>query len=270
METVTAHLPSKGMDKTCYVTEIFPSNEMECVPDSVHLLEESVKVTVNLLVKSNTTLESETGFEEETASVCDVPQNRHPDYLRPTSHLHPALWARWDPSTSSFRYVWIETMLSRAVADAQQWHFEKLPQNLQFCRSMQDWFNMFLEILQEPLVQELLELFTAGYLPATVAAELGEKERAAAFAEPHPLAWIDFDTPRIVPSDRQETVFGYSCATDCSYMLRVVGRGFMDQESTWYAGSCDFIQHGQLALLKQAFAVRVRLGVSIGVWGNWC
>jgi hypothetical protein len=131
----------------------------------------------------------------------------------------------------------------------------------------QHWFNMFLEILQEPLVQELLEIFTAGYLPATMAAELGEKERAAAFAEPHPLAWIDFDTPRIVPSDRQETVFGYSCATDCSYMLRVVGRGFMDQESTWYAGSCDFIQHGQLALLKQAFAVFFRR-LPVGLYLN--
>ena len=109
---------------------------------------------------------------------------------------------------------------------------------------------MFLEILQDPLVQELLEIFTAGYLPATMAAELGEKERAAAFAEPHSLAWIDFDPPRIVPSKRQETVFGYSCATDDSYMLRVAGRGFMDQESTWYTGSADFIQHGQLALLK--------------------
>ena len=104
-----------------------------------------------------------------------------------------------------------------------------------------------------PLVQELLEIFTARYLPATMAAELGEKERAAAFAEPHPLAWIDFDAPVLVASNRRDNVFGYSCVTERSYMLRVVGRGFMNKESTWYSGYADFIQHGQLALLKQAF-----------------
>ena len=62
------------------------------------------------------------------ASVCDVPQNWQPVNLLPASILHPALWARWDPSTSGFRYVWIETELSRAVGEFCQWNFEKLPQ----------------------------------------------------------------------------------------------------------------------------------------------
>jgi hypothetical protein len=44
-------------------------------------------------------------------------------------------------------------------------------------------------------------LFERGFLPATMAALLGEKERAAAFAfaEKHPLAWIDI-CPRRDPN----------------------------------------------------------------------
>ena len=189
------------------------------------------------------------------ASVCDVPQNWQPVNLLPASILHPALWARWDPTTSAFCYVWIETKLSRAMGEFRQWNFEKLPHTMNAFKRMQYWFDLFLEILQDPLVHELLEFFKAGYVPATMAAELGEKERAAVFAEPHPLAWIDLDAPVIVASNRRENVFGYSCITERSYMLRVVGRGFMNKESTWYSGSADFIQHGQLALIKQAFPV---------------
>lgn len=191
------------------------------------------------------------------SSVCDVPPIYHPDTLLPCSTLHPALWARWDPTTSDFCYVWIETKLSRAVGEFRQWNFEKLSQTRKASKymRMQDWFDLFLEILQDPIVHELLEFFAAGYVPATMAAELGEKERAAAFAEPHPLAWIDLDAPVIVASNRRENVFGYSCITERSYMLRVVGRGFMNKESTWYSGYADFIQHGQLALIKQAYPV---------------
>ena len=187
------------------------------------------------------------------SSVRDVPPTYHPDNLLPCSTQHPALWARWDPTTSAFCYVWIETKLSRAVGEFRQWNFEKLSHTMNALKRMQYWFDLFLEIMQDPLVHELLEYFDAGYVPATMAAELGEKERAAAFAEPHPLAWIDLDAPVIVASNRRENVFGYSCITERSYMLRVVGRGFMNKESTWYSGYADFIQHGQLALLKQAF-----------------
>ncbi len=43
------------------------------------------------------------------------------------------------------------------------------------------------EITELPLVAELLKLFSAGLLPISVAAQLGEKQRSAAFAAPHPL-----------------------------------------------------------------------------------
>ena len=54
-----------------------------------------------------------------------------------------------------------------------------------------------------------------------MAAELGEKERAAAFAEPHPLAWIDFDAPVLVASNRRDnvlvTVASPNAATCCAW-----------------------------------------------------
>jgi hypothetical protein len=64
---------------------------------------------------------------------------------------------------------------------------------------MQHWFNILKEIMEIPLVAQLLMLFERGFLPATMAALLGEKERAAAFAEKHPLAWIDI-CPRRDPN----------------------------------------------------------------------
>ena len=36
-------------------------------------------------------------------------------------------------------------------------------------------------------------------------------------------------------------------------MLRVVHRGNIDNKSSWFQGRADFVQHGQLALLKEAF-----------------
>jgi hypothetical protein len=50
-----------------------------------------------------------------------------------------------------------------------------------------------------------------------------------------------------------ETVFGISCVTKNSYVLRVVHRGCLTNKLTWSRGPADFVQHGQLALLKQAF-----------------
>lgn len=49
-------------------------------------------------------------------------------------------------------------------------------------------------------------------------------------------------------TQRQSTsTYGPTCVVGSRY-----------QESTWYAGSADFIQHGQLALLKQAFPLFFR------------
>lgn len=107
--------------------------------------------------------------------------------------------------------------------------------------------------MQIPLVAERLKLFGNGFLPATVAAPLGEKERAAAFAEVHPLAWIDICPPVIASNPAPEIVFGKRCVTKHGYMLRVVHRGCMTNASTWSRVAADFVQHGQLALLKQAF-----------------
>jgi len=92
-----------------------------------------------------------------------------------------------------------------------------------------------------------------------MAAPLGEKERAAAFAAAHPLACIDLCPPVIASVPAPETIFGYDCNTKNSYMLRVVHRGYMKEKSTWYGKRAEFVQHGQLALLKQAFPSFFRL-----------
>ena len=120
------------------------------------------------------------------------------------------------------------------------------------------WFELLEEITRLPMVEELIALF--GLLPISMAALLGEKERAAAFAAVHPLACIDLCPPVIasVPAD-VETIFGYDCTTKNSYMLRVVNRGYMKEKSTWYGKRAEFVQHGQLALLKQAFPSFFRL-----------
>jgi hypothetical protein len=36
-------------------------------------------------------------------------------------------------------------------------------------------------------------------------------------------------------------------------MLAAYTRGSLDDETSWYRGRVDFVQHGQLALLKEAF-----------------
>ncbi len=36
-------------------------------------------------------------------------------------------------------------------------------------------------------------------------------------------------------------------------MLAAYTRGSLDDETSWYRGRADFVQHGQLALLKEAF-----------------
>jgi hypothetical protein len=50
-------------------------------------------------------------------------------------------------------------------------------------------------------------------------------------------------------------------------MLHVVHRGCMDDQLTWYPGYADFVQHGQLALLKQAFP-RFFRDLSVGLYLN--
>ncbi len=80
------------------------------------------------------------------------------------------------------------------------------------------------EITRLPLVAELLTLFGAGLLPISMAAPLGEKERAAAFAAPNPLAWIELCAPLLghVCVPRPEKIFGYDCKKSNSYMLHVI------------------------------------------------
>jgi hypothetical protein len=76
------------------------------------------------------------------------------------------------------------------------------------------------EIVDIPLVAQLLMLFERGFLPATMAALLGEKERAAAFAEKHPLAWIDICPPVLASNPAPEkfvvTDASPSTATCCA------------------------------------------------------
>ncbi len=74
------------------------------------------------------------------------------------------------------------------MQDFQHFSFDKLPppqSRASQLRTMQHWFDIFKEIMKTPLVAQLLFLFERGFLPATMAAPLGEKERAAAFAGKH-------------------------------------------------------------------------------------
>ena len=113
-------------------------------------------------------------------------------------------------------YFWIDTALSAAQLGFENFEFEKLQSSRsQKSRPIQSWFALLKEITQLPLVAELLTLFGDGFLPISVAAPLGEKERAAAFAAPHPLNWIVLDAPRLscIHAPRPEKVFRYECTT---------------------------------------------------------
>jgi hypothetical protein len=50
-------------------------------------------------------------------------------------------------------------------------------------------------VLSDKTVVEPLLLMKAGLVPASMAAPLGEKERAAAFDEDNPMAWIELQPP---------------------------------------------------------------------------
>jgi hypothetical protein len=54
VENVPAHFPT-GLDKIRIVPDFFPPSGMENVPDFVHLVGETVNVTVKSLVKYTTT-----------------------------------------------------------------------------------------------------------------------------------------------------------------------------------------------------------------------
>ena len=99
------------------------------------------------------------------------------------------LWARLTAEGTEF--FWIDTALSASQLAFERFDLEKLPSpKSRQSRSIQDWFGLLQEISQLSLVSELLKLFGAGLLPISMAAPLGEKEHAAAFAAPNPLAWI--------------------------------------------------------------------------------
>jgi hypothetical protein len=79
-----------------------------------------------------------------------------------------------------------------------------------------------------------------------------------------------------------EKVFGYSCITehsyqlrhraqcDNSYMLRVVHRGCMNDQLTWYPGYADFVQHGQsVPSLPAIFSGRHLRGILRGEQFNF-
>jgi hypothetical protein len=165
---------------------------------------------------------------------------------------HPALWARVSVAGEP-EFYWIETALSHEQIALQKFKFQKYSKK---SRTISEWFHVLRDITKLPLVAEVLKLFRAGLLPISVAAQLGEKQRSAAFAAPHPLAWIDLCAPLVASyGPVLESIFGYECRTDNSHMLRVVHRGNIDNKSSWFQGRADFVQHGQLALLKQAFPI---------------
>jgi hypothetical protein len=54
-------------------------------------------------------------------------------------------------------------------------------------------------------------------------------------------------------------------------MLRIVGRGSTDSAQSWFQGEADFVQHGQLALIRQAFPkyfAKLPVGISFHSAGN--
>ncbi len=169
------------------------------------------------------------------------------------------MWARF--TAEGPEYFWIETALSKEQLVLQPFEFQKI-----LCsssRSIGECFGCLEKITHLPLVAELLTIFQAGLLPISMGAPLCEKERNAAFAAPHPLAWVDLCdicAPLLgyVCAPCPETNICYECTTHKSSMLRVVHRGNMDKTSSWCQDRTDFVQHGQLALLKQAFPMFVQ------------
>ncbi len=139
------------------------------------------------------------------------------------------------------------------------------------CRSIHVYFDHLRCITQDDMVAELLQLFKAGLLPMSMAAPLGEKERAAAFSEEDPLAWIDICPPADASTATTTTMFGYPCQTRRSFMLRVVGRGSISNPASWITKKADFVQHGQLALIRQAFPryfKDMHVGISLNLKNN--
>jgi hypothetical protein len=105
------------------------------------------------------------------------------EYLQQTSFAaNAALWAFATPS--GFCPVWIETEYSKAVSQGHTYLAPKLKRTTNGAkRSIHVYFDHLHCITQDHIVAELLQLFKARLLPMSMAAPLGEKERAAAFSE---------------------------------------------------------------------------------------
>ena len=103
----------------------------------------------------------------------------------------------------------------------------------------------------------------------SMAAPLSEKQRSAAFAAPHPLAWVDICAPLFasVP-DRKSFYDKYVFEADVYRRTRrsfprvrptccafFVHRGSMDDETSWHRGRADFVQHstGRWLCLRRLF-----------------
>jgi len=136
-------------------------------------------------------------------------------------------------------------------------------------RAIHEWFELFQEIAQLLLVEAIVKLFHAGLLPISMAAPLSEKQRSAAFAAPHPLAWVDICAPLFasVP-DRKSFYDKYVFEADVYRRTRrsfprvrptccafFVHRGSMDDETSWHRGRADFVQHstGRWLCLRRLF-----------------
>ncbi len=57
-------------------------------------------------------------------------------------------------------------------------------------------------VTSDETVADVLALMKAGLVPASMAAPLGEKERAAAFDEYNPMAWMELKPPSSASSPK--------------------------------------------------------------------
>ena len=105
-----------------------------------------------------------------------------------------ALWAYH--TILGFCYVWVKTIVSREIAAGKRYIARPSPARGKKCkRSINSFVDHLRSVMSDETVAETLFLMKAGLVHASMAAPLGEKERAAAFDQDNPMAWIELQPP---------------------------------------------------------------------------
>jgi hypothetical protein len=154
----------------------------------------------------------------------------------------PFLWGFLTPY--GYCPVKVPTKLSKKIAKRSSYHHT--PRTLQ-------------EILQDPMIAELDDVFQSGLVPFSMAGDIGEAERASACKEP--FVWFTLDEPDILDhwpaadssewNDGWGSFFGKDGFTKCSYMLTVTQRAAIFDPAA--IPRHDFMVHGVLTLIVQSW-----------------